>query len=371
MPQDRTIGARSQGGYRLAEAAYAGGASSLGSYHVDLVASVLGIALQSGVSQVEVETWLGPQVAMLGLPGARLADDVPHLALLRLADAIPSPAPLHLAIALPNTALGGLVHGMQFAPDLGAALDFLARNAAILGDRLSITRSETGTAAKLAIAHPNDALDAGRLSSTLLLLVARALKPLLGDAHVLAGVTLRDEVGDRKTAYGAALGCAISFGAPVSMLVFRSGAMQAPILSAQPAFFASATAHATRMLEGLGLAAPGDGGLGLLRRAIATGAATGDFGVAGILHRSRLSRRTAQRLTARHGTTLGALIEEARLARAKLLLSDRGMSIERAAQFLGYSDDRAFRRAFKRWTGQSPAGFRRGLKARGRQTGPG
>lgn len=40
------------------------------------------------------------------------------------------------------------------------------------------------------------------------------------------------------------------------------------------------------------------------------------------------------------------------------LLGNPGMSIERITEEVGYRDIRSFRRAFKRWTGVSPATFR-------------
>ncbi|MEO0539213.1 MAG: helix-turn-helix domain-containing protein [Cyanobacteria bacterium P01_A01_bin.123] len=39
-------------------------------------------------------------------------------------------------------------------------------------------------------------------------------------------------------------------------------------------------------------------------------------------------------------------------------MDDPALGIEAVSSQLGYSDDRAFRRAFKRWTGKTPAEFR-------------
>ena len=50
-----------------------------------------------------------------------------------------------------------------------------------------------------------------------------------------------------------------------------------------------------------------------------------------------------------------------RSATANQLLSDPELNLVDVALSFGYSSDSAFRRAFRRWTGQSPAEYRRSL----------
>ncbi|MCB9751252.1 MAG: helix-turn-helix transcriptional regulator [Myxococcales bacterium] len=69
--------------------------------------------------------------------------------------------------------------------------------------------------------------------------------------------------------------------------------------------------------------------------------------------------RSLQRRVHDEGTSLRALIDEARLAGARELLGDDRLSIDEVAFLLGYSELRSFTRAFKRWTGVTPARFRR------------
>ena len=74
-----------------------------------------------------------------------------------------------------------------------------------------------------------------------------------------------------------------------------------------------------------------------------------------------MSLRSLQRLVSDHGFTVRQLLENARKAKAQQLLCDPTLSVEAIATRLGYSDDHAFRRAFQRWTGKTPAAFRRQL----------
>jgi AraC-like DNA-binding protein len=80
-------------------------------------------------------------------------------------------------------------------------------------------------------------------------------------------------------------------------------------------------------------------------------AAHGTYQVEAVAAAAKLSLRTAQRLANQHGTSVQQLIDDVRLANAKTFLNNAEIIIETVAQLVGYADVRAFRRAFKRWTG--------------------
>jgi len=68
--------------------------------------------------------------------------------------------------------------------------------------------------------------------------------------------------------------------------------------------------------------------------------------------------RTFQRKLTGAGATFKALVDEARREAALRYLAQRGATQNQVAFLTGFSDDRAFRRAFRRWTGVSPASWR-------------
>lgn len=82
--------------------------------------------------------------------------------------------------------------------------------------------------------------------------------------------------------------------------------------------------------------------------------------VADLLH---MSERTLKRQLAHEGTTFSDILEDMRRQAAIELLERGEESVERIADSLGYSDVANFSRAFKRWTGASPAQYRRSLGA--------
>jgi AraC-like DNA-binding protein len=73
-----------------------------------------------------------------------------------------------------------------------------------------------------------------------------------------------------------------------------------------------------------------------------------------------ISERSLDRLLAREGVRFSELAGLQRLEKAKSSLR-AGETVERAAEKLGYSDARSFRRAFQKATGMSPAEFKASL----------
>ncbi|HEX4337767.1 MAG TPA: AraC family transcriptional regulator [Polyangiaceae bacterium] len=72
----------------------------------------------------------------------------------------------------------------------------------------------------------------------------------------------------------------------------------------------------------------------------------------------RTSSRSLRRGLQEMGTSFRTLLDEAAKVRAEELVRRHSDKLEHVATELGFSDVRTFRRAFKRWTGHSPAAFR-------------
>ncbi|MGH8099672.1 MAG: helix-turn-helix transcriptional regulator, partial [Chthoniobacterales bacterium] len=71
------------------------------------------------------------------------------------------------------------------------------------------------------------------------------------------------------------------------------------------------------------------------------------------------SERTLRRRLLEVGTSYRAVHDALREERARALLRDTRLAIAEIGTQLGYSDDREFRRAYKRWTGQVPSAARK------------
>lgn len=71
-----------------------------------------------------------------------------------------------------------------------------------------------------------------------------------------------------------------------------------------------------------------------------------------------VSDRTLRRRLGKQAVTYRSLRDGARFERAKDLLLNSDSTVAQIAEMVGYSDARAFRRAFKRWSGLLPTEFR-------------
>ncbi|MGS2809539.1 helix-turn-helix domain-containing protein [Nocardia sp. MW-W600-9] len=146
----------------------------------------------------------------------------------------------------------------------------------------------------------------------------------------------------------------IDFGAPHAQLTFLDVA--ALPTGTDPQLGALLRQHAELALTG---SRPVPTHREALRAAILDELAAGDLELPAVAARFAASPRTFQRRLAEAGTTWREEVDAVRRERAERLLRETDLPIRSIAARLGYTDARALRRSFRRWTGQSPDAFRR------------
>ena len=72
----------------------------------------------------------------------------------------------------------------------------------------------------------------------------------------------------------------------------------------------------------------------------------------------RQSQRTLQHKLGELGLTYQSLCDETRHELARRYLDDPGKSVTEVTFLLGFSEQSAFTRAFRRWSGMSPTTYR-------------
>ena len=141
-------------------------------------------------------------------------------------------------------------------------------------------------------------------------------------------------------------------------LIFSVEDLDAPLRLAEPGLCGVLDAHAQQLLSNL----PTVGAFSdRVRELLASELAGGDASAQDIARRLKMSVRTLHRRLTEEGTSHKRLVENLRLDLARTYLGDRGIAISEVAYLLGFSEPSAFHRAFRRWTGKTPADFRNAI----------
>jgi len=89
----------------------------------------------------------------------------------------------------------------------------------------------------------------------------------------------------------------------------------------------------------------------------------GDSTLESIAQRLHMSARTLQRRLDDEGSKFGEILDETRRLAALEFMKNQRIAIAETAFLLGFSEPSTFHRAFKRWTGSTPASFRKQILA--------
>lgn len=324
-----------------------------------LVAGAVMMASACGVSldKVRAATGLTP-TDLSNLDGWLPEAVLP--ALWRLIDAeLPErrPVALTLAAMTPFDVFGPLTHMMRCSATVGDALDAFARYRFVMGDSLQVRIDRGPVSSALRFHHPMDAEDGG-LAAEMGLAVGHRLGRQLGTTRHLERIEFAHRPNGPTAAYVEFFGSPVRFECAENAMIFPTDALAEPMKAADASMVRFIEQHFAA-LEAQLLAEAPDAEMLRIKEAITRNAQQGEYGADALARRLGMSLRSVQRITRARGTTVRRLLEAARSAHAKRLLSDRRLGIEEVAFLLGYSEGRAFRRAFRRWAGMSPVDFRR------------
>ncbi|MEV0361834.1 AraC family transcriptional regulator [Nocardia fusca] len=142
----------------------------------------------------------------------------------------------------------------------------------------------------------------------------------------------------------------IEFDAPADTITFTPADAEAPLVRSDPALAELLRGHADLVLA---TARPIPGPLDAFRHALAAALDAGDPGLAVVASRLAISPRSLQRRLAEHNSSWRRELDLLRYRRAEALL-DSGLTTTTVATRLGFTDDRALRKAFHRWRGTPP-----------------
>ncbi len=173
-------------------------------------------------------------------------------------------------------------------------------------------------------------------------------------------VTLRHTARADPSRYEALLGCPVRFGAADYTLTYSERDLAAPLIQANPVV----REHLQRVADQM-LAALSDSSFSSQVQALVNHHPR--WGKERIADLLGISGRHLNRRLADEGSSF-KLIRDATLQRMAMERLRGGENLRDIADALGFSDESAFAKAFRRWTGMSPARFRRSGEAREART---
>ena len=155
------------------------------------------------------------------------------------------------------------------------------------------------------------------------------------------------------------------FGCPVRFETKRNGMSidraiwDTPTRGADPGMLQVLIEHADLLLQKL---PKGPDLVERTRKAIGERLRGGDSSLESVARALGTSGRSLQRHLQDLGYSYSALADEVRAATAKLYLEQPDIAVSEVAYLLGFADPSTFNRAFKRWTGSTPAHSRGGVR---------
>jgi AraC-like DNA-binding protein len=149
----------------------------------------------------------------------------------------------------------------------------------------------------------------------------------------------------------------LRFARPDTVLILPRQVLDLPLLQADPGLCAVLERQLHELLSRL---PPGESVLDRVRRLVAAELCGGDPSVESVARRMHMSPRTLHRRLREAETSYRAVVDGLRQDLALRYLAEDRLAIAEAAYLLGFSEASAFHRSFKRWTGRTPADYRRG-----------
>lgn len=265
---------------------------------------------------------------------------------------------------LPWGSYGLLARGSLTAPDLHTAMRRWFRHHALLTDDVALSLEVEGELARVHLRESgriHGDSDMREFCPVTLLRNAIGYSCWLADSRIaLTEAWFPFPEPDHAGAYGLLFGCPVRFGAGDAGVAFDARYLALPVRRDEVA-----------MREMLRNALPlivlrYKRDRLLLRRAQALLATKPELmanaeALAGALN---LSVRSLHRQLAREGTTLQALKDEARKAEAIRLLDRSHRPVKQIAALTGFANEKSFARAFRGWTGVTPAAWRAGERSK-------
>ena len=257
---------------------------------------------------------------------------------------------------LPWGSYGMLARASLSAPTLGLAVARWCRHHALLADDIRLALSVQGDTAQITITEQRDL---GPLREFCLVSVLRNIHGLacwfIDSRIAVQGAQFPFDAPPHHSAYGVLFSGPTRFSAGPAALQFDARYLALPLLRSEAAM----QQMLQRALPLTVLQYRRDRLLVQRVRQLLAASPGAPHSAEALAERLHLSPRTLHRQLKDEGASLQALKDAVRRERAIELLHRTDRPVKQVAHEAGFTNDKSFIRAFRTWTGQSPAEFRR------------
>jgi len=289
---------------------------------------------------------------------------VPTAALLRLFAAAEARSGdpligLHLA---ERVRYGGLATSLLSSQNtLAEALQTLGRVQTLLLGAAAVSVRQRGTLTQVTLNAGSPPARVRHLAEYCVASSCRLMRWLTLDASRPDEVHFRHHPAGAAADYERAFACRVRFGMKESGALLSPAALAAPLISANEQLAPQLEIQAQAAIDPRAPIALRDAVSAALHVAWMEGTACRREVIA---RRLGIGARTLQRRLDAEGTSFAQVLDETRRAAALTLLAAPGCSVGEVSRGVGYADQFAFNKDFRRWTGRSPSAYRRELLQR-------
>jgi AraC-like DNA-binding protein len=267
---------------------------------------------------------------------------------------------VYLGLQMYSLEHGYLGFAAMSAPTLGEAVDLTVKYAAIRTTAFAFATLVEGSKASLVV---EELADFGSARDIILLAMFFGLRhaaaATIGSESDSTVVELRLEEPWYWSRFRH-FRPEVRFGCRKNALIFDASLLDAPLATANPASHRLAVEQCRQLFDSIRSRSTFGDRVRRVMLRVEGGVRSFDE-VRTILG---LASRTFRRRLADEQTTFSALRDEACRERALFLLDTRDLSLAELATHLGYANAANFTRAFQRWTGENPGGYRRSARSR-------
>lgn len=308
-------------------------------------------------------------LANLGLDARTLSQEESYLACADFARLLEEAATatgdeafgLHFGARSNPKEAGPLSYAILNAPTIAAAFDAAARYLHVHNQAIQTSVEATQSLVYLRYAHVNVGLDNPRqLNEYSMAMALNLLRMMAGSLWSPREVQFSHNAPRDASEQIKLFGSPVLYDCPANAIVVEREFYASRVPAADPRLFQIMRRYLDDILSKMPRE---DGFLCSVRKAIAEAMRESSPSLAAVAHKLATSPRTLQRQLKQRSVDFKNLVNDTRRQFALEYLKKPDDTLTQIAFLLGYSEVSAFNRAFRKWTGKTPLGYRRALSS--------